>query len=38
MEISLAEEHAYYFIPQISLNTARDRIEKKKSSCVFLGL
>jgi len=32
MEISLAEEHAYYFIPQISLDTARDRIEKKKSS------
>lgn len=32
MEISLAEEHAYYFIPQISLDTARERIEKKKSS------
>ncbi len=32
MEISLAEEHAYYFIPQISLDTARDRIEKKRSS------
>jgi len=32
MEISLAEEHAYYFIPQISLDAARDRIEKKKSS------
>jgi hypothetical protein len=32
MEISLAEEHAYYFIPQISLDAARERIEKKKSS------
>ena len=34
MDISLAEEHAYYFIPQISLNEARDRIEKKKTSLV----
>lgn len=34
MEISLAEEHAYYFIPQISLDEARDRIEKKKTSLV----
>lgn len=34
MEISLAEEHAYYFIPQIPLNDARDRIEKKKTSLV----
>jgi hypothetical protein len=34
MEISLAEEHAYYFIPQISLDAARDRIEKKKTSLV----
>ena len=34
MEISLAEEHAYYFIPQISLDTARERIEKKKTSLV----
>jgi hypothetical protein len=34
MEISLAEEHAYYFIPQISLEAARDRIEKKKTSLV----
>ncbi len=34
MEISLAEEHAYYFIPQVSLNEARDRIEKKKTSLV----
>ena len=34
MEISLAEEHAYYFVPQISLEVARDRIEKKKTSLV----
>lgn len=34
MEISLAEEHAYYFVPQISLAVARDRIEKKKTSLV----
>ncbi len=34
MEISLAEEHAYYFVPQISLEIARDRIEKKKTSLV----
>lgn len=34
MDISLAEEHAYYFVPQISLDAARDRIEKKKTSLV----
>lgn len=34
MEISLAEEHAYYFVPQIPLEVARDRIEKKKASLV----
>src|SRR5215211_1215224 len=34
MEISLAEEHAYYFVPQLSLEVARDRIEKKKTSLV----
>jgi hypothetical protein len=34
MEISLAEEHAYYFVPQISMEIARDRIEKKKTSLV----
>ena len=34
MEISLAEEQAYYFVPQISLDIARDRIEKKKTSLV----
>lgn len=34
MEISLAEEHAYYFVPQISLELARDRIEKKKTTLV----
>ncbi len=30
----LAEEHAYYFIPQISLDIANDRIAKKKISPV----
>jgi hypothetical protein len=34
MEISLAEEHAYYFVPQISSEVARDRIEKKKTTLV----
>jgi hypothetical protein len=34
MEISLAEERAYYFVPQISLEIARDRIEKKKTTLV----
>ncbi len=34
MEISLAEEHAYHFIPQFSLDAARDRIEKKKTALV----
>ena len=34
MEITLAEEHAYYFVPQISSEVARDRIEKKKTALV----
>src|SRR5512139_1620652 len=34
MDISLAEEHAYYFVPQISLDDARERIEKKKTTLV----
>src|SRR5829696_8859954 len=34
MEISLAEEHAYYFIPQISLDEAREKVEKKKTTLV----
>jgi hypothetical protein len=34
MEISLAEEHAYSYVPQVSLEIARDRIEKKKTSLV----
>src|SRR5512138_1373640 len=34
MEISLAEEHAYYFVPQISLEVAQDRVEKKKTALV----
>jgi hypothetical protein len=34
MEISLAEERAYFFVPQISPEIARDRVEKKKTSLV----
>ena len=34
MDISLAQEHAYYFVPQISLDEARDRVEKKKTALV----
>jgi len=34
MEISLAEERAYYFVPQLSLEVAQDRIERKKTSLV----
>lgn len=34
MDISLAHEHAYYFVPQISLDEARERVEKKKTSLV----
>jgi hypothetical protein len=34
MEIILAEEHAYYFVPQISLEAARERVEKKKTTLV----
>ncbi len=34
MEISLAEERAYYFVPQISLEVAQDRIESKKTALV----
>lgn len=34
MEITLAEEHAYYFVPQISLEVAQDRVEKKKTTLV----
>ena len=34
MDISLAEEHAYYFVPQISLDDARERLEKKKTALV----
>ena len=28
MDISLAEEHAYSFVPQISVDDARERVEK----------
>lgn len=34
MDISLAEEHAYYFVPEISLDAARAKVEKKKTSLV----
>ncbi|HSL43200.1 MAG TPA: hypothetical protein VK897_07200 [Anaerolineales bacterium] len=34
MKISLAEEHAHYFVPQLSLEIARDRIEKKETTLV----
>lgn len=34
MDISLAEEHAYYFVPEISLDAAREKVEKKKTSLV----
>ncbi len=34
MDISLAEEHAYYFVPQISMDVGRDRIERKKTTLV----
>jgi hypothetical protein len=34
MDISLAHERAYYFVPQISLDEARNRLEKKKTSLV----
>ena len=34
MDISLAEERAYYFVPQIPLDEARSRIEKKKTTLV----
>ncbi|HSB00328.1 MAG TPA: hypothetical protein VLE49_06745, partial [Anaerolineales bacterium] len=33
-EITLAEEHAYYFVPQISLEVAQDRVEKKKTGLI----
>lgn len=34
MEISLAEEHAYQLTPQVTVEVARDRIDKKKMSLV----
>jgi len=30
VEISLAEEHAYYYKPQFSVDVARDRVEQRK--------
>lgn len=34
MEIYLATEHAYHFIPQFSVDVARDRVEQKKVSLI----
>ena len=34
MEISLAEEHAYHYIPQFSLEIAHDRVEQRKVQLV----
>jgi hypothetical protein len=34
MDIYLANEHAYYFIPQFSVDIARDRVEQKKMNLV----
>ena len=34
MDIYLATEHAYHFIPQFSLDVARDRVEQKKVNLV----
>ncbi|MEP7134647.1 MAG: hypothetical protein ABI904_06915 [Chloroflexota bacterium] len=34
MDIYLATEHAYYFIPQFNLEVARDRVEQKKLNLV----
>jgi hypothetical protein len=31
MEISLCEEQAYFFVPQVSLEVAQDRVESKKA-------
>jgi hypothetical protein len=34
MDISLAAERAYHFIPQITLDIARDRVDQKKANLV----
>ena len=34
MEIYLATEHAYHFIPQFNVEVARDRVEQKKVSLI----
>lgn len=34
MDISLADEKAYHFIPQVTLEVARDRVEQKKANLV----
>ena len=34
MDIYLAAEHAYHYIPPVSVDVARDRVEQKKVSLV----
>jgi hypothetical protein len=34
MDITLADEKAYHFVPQLSLEVARDRVEQKKTNLV----
>ncbi|HXQ35474.1 MAG TPA: hypothetical protein VN843_15760, partial [Anaerolineales bacterium] len=34
MDIYLATEHAYHFIPQFTVDVARDRVEQKKVSLI----
>src|SRR5262245_62929627 len=34
MDIYLATEHAYHFIPQFSIDVARDRVEQKKVNLI----
>jgi hypothetical protein len=34
MDISLADEKAYHYVPQVSLEVARDRVEQKKANLV----
>jgi len=34
MDIVLASEHAFHFIPQVTLDVARDRVEQKKTHLV----
>ena len=34
MDIYIATEHAYHFIPQFTIDVARDRVEQKKVSLI----